>query len=329
MHRIALTSRPRLAVLAALASLVMLLFLGCSSKSDDNRAAQRSAATAKPGVIASTVPVYSLLLEVAGEDMPISLLPAPSQGSHSYQPTLKDRERLFGARAVFFNGLGLETWCDRGLRAELVRRGVRIVETGEALADSQRVAGGDSLDHAGHEHADHDHHHGADDPHLWLGKAGLLAMLSSVEQALSQLDPPRASGYAKRAAEHRAAIESAYAEAEAALKACSKKQLVTFHDAWRYMAMSFGLEVAQVVMPKPGEEGSLQHLERVRAAIKNVGTIFVEPQYDSTRVRALAAEVGAKVLVLDPGETSGDEPGPTFNLDVLKKNVAALVEGLK
>ena len=77
---------------------------------------------------------------------------------------------------------------------------------------------------------------------------------------------------------------------------------VATHSAWAYFAARYGIVELGAVYPSPGRELSPRALadlvDRARAA--GVRAVFTEPQLGEVGARALAADLGVPLHVLDP-----------------------------
>jgi zinc/manganese transport system substrate-binding protein len=108
----------------------------------------------KVKVLASFSILGDLVRQVGGEHVDVDLLVGPNVDMHSFQPSPADSRKLSGAKLVVINGLGLEGWADRLVKAAGYR-GARLVASKGVKALS------------GHEHGHGEGGHGRYDPHAW------------------------------------------------------------------------------------------------------------------------------------------------------------------
>jgi zinc/manganese transport system substrate-binding protein len=82
---------------------------------------------------------------------------------------------------------------------------------------------------------------------------------------------------------------------------------VSYHLTWPYLEQFAGFQVAGTLEIKPGIEPSPAHLARLRETIKQekVRHIIMEPYYNRQRAASLAADTGAKVVVIPPSTPEG------------------------
>lgn len=163
------------------------------------------------------------------------------------------------------------------------------------------------------------------DPHVWLDPVRFGAAASEVATRLAAVDPGHAKVYATRAADLRtelAALDSAYATG---LATCERRDIVTAHDAFGYLAARYDLRQIPVTGLSPDEEATPQGLAAAvdKARTSGATTVFFEPLVNPKLAQTLAAEVGARAEPLDPVE--GIRPGSADDyLSVMRHNLATL-----
>ena len=108
------------------------------------------------------------------------------------------------------------------------------------------------------------------------------------------------------------------------------KKIITFHDAFDYLARDMGLEIVGVIELAPGVNPSAKHMKEIIALTRQhkLSTIFAEVQYPEDVAKVIAKEAGAVVRVLDP-VASGDTPEPGAYEAVMMKNLEVLREALR
>jgi zinc transport system substrate-binding protein len=163
------------------------------------------------------------------------------------------------------------------------------------------------------------------DPHIWLDPVRFGAAAEQVATHLTAVDPDQAREYATRAADLRtelAGLNSAYATG---LATCERRDIVTAHEAFGYLAARYGLRQIPVTGLSPDEEATPRSLAAAvdEARASGATTVFFEPLVNPKLAQTLAAEVGARAEPLDPVE--GIRPGSTDDyLSVMRRNLATL-----
>lgn len=174
----------------------------------------------------------------------------------------------------------------------------------------------------------HDHDHGGD-PHVWLDPTRLAAIADGVAARLGELDPAHAGDYTANAASLRSELTTLDGEFAAGLETCQRRELVTAHAAFGYLADRYGLTQVAITGLNPDGEPSPRRIAEVARYAKENGitTIFFETLVNPAVAETLADEAGAKATVLDPLEgLAKDSTGDYFT--VMRDNLAALKEAL-
>jgi zinc transport system substrate-binding protein len=283
----------------------------------------------KPLVVASFYPLYEFAKQVAGEHAEvISLIPAGIE-PHDWEPAPQDIIRVQRAKLFIYNGAGLEPWVEKLLR-DAKARGTAVVRATERVA---LLAG----DRPGHEHAAKpgapkgDTH--AVDPHVWLDPVRAQAQVEAIRAGLAKADPANAASYAANAQAYRtklAALDMAFATG---LKQCARRDFVTTHSAFSYLARRYGLTQIPIqgiepeAEPNPADLAALVKLAKAR----KVRYVFFETLVSAKLAETLAREIGAQTLVLNPveGLTKEEEAAGKGYLSVMDENLQNLRLGLE
>jgi ABC-type Zn uptake system ZnuABC Zn-binding protein ZnuA len=288
-----------------------------------------------PKVLAFFPPLYSLAAQVAGDDAQVQSL-LTSKGPHDYEPRPADAQRLRRADLFVVNGLGLDEVLAKRLATSANNPKLKLVEVGESVPEDKLFEAGACSCKHDHEGADHKHEHGAHDPHVWLGIPEAVHMATAIRDALSEVDPSHADGYAKRTAALTERLHKLQADGRKAL-AGKDARMLTHHDALRYFARSFGAEVVDAI-EMPGREPSGQRLaELVKLCTeKKVRLIAVEPQYPShTGAQTILKElkrnkIDAAFVEIDTLETADPaELTPDFYERKMRSNLDNLAGAVK
>lgn len=167
------------------------------------------------------------------------------------------------------------------------------------------------------------------DPHVWLDPTRLATIGDRLTERLSTVDPAHASDYRTRADILRRDLEALDQEFADGLRNCARREFVTSHAAFGYLAERYGLKQVAISGVSPEEEPTPQRLAEVATQARAHGatTIYFETLVSPKVAEALAREVGATTAVLDPVE--GLPPGSTGDyVSVMRANLAALQTGL-
>lgn len=294
------------------------------------------AANAQPVRVVATTTVFAdLAANVAGERAQVTPLIPPGADPHTWEPSTAQIRALADADVFFYNGLGLEPWADR-IVANAGRPDLMVVRLSEGLTPLEGVSflvpgrgGAADHDHDHEDHDDHDHHHDEGDPHFWLDVGNAMHYVRRIAEALVRVDPAGADYYRTRAEAYLAELtelDAWFAEQIEHIPP-DRRVLVTYHDAYAYMADRYGLEVAGFFVRNPDREPAPRELADLLRIIdeRGVPAIFVEPQVNPRVAEAWAREAGVKVGVLYTDALTDEVP--TY-VDMMRFNARSLVEGL-
>jgi zinc transport system substrate-binding protein len=167
------------------------------------------------------------------------------------------------------------------------------------------------------------------DPHLWLDPTRLAQVADAVADGLATVDDGEAAGYRERAAALRTRLGELDEELRAGLASCQRREIVTSHSAFGYLADRYDLIQIGISGLSPEVEPTPRRLAEITAEAKRHGatTIFFETLVSPRVAEAIADEVGATTAVLDPLEglpqgSSGDY------FSVMRTNLATLQTAL-
>lgn len=194
----------------------------------------------------------------------------------------------------------------------------------------------DEADHAhegeeAHSH-DHDHDHGGLDPHVWLSPAMAIQQVRNIEKGLSEAAPEHKEAFKANADAYVAQLEALDKEFQEGLKDSLRRDFITQHAAFGYLAKQYGLTQVPIAGLSPEQEPSAAQMAEIIEFAKehNVKTIFFETLVSSKVADTIAAELGAKSAVLNPieGLTEEDIAGGLDYLGLMRQNLEALKAAL-
>jgi zinc transport system substrate-binding protein len=161
------------------------------------------------------------------------------------------------------------------------------------------------------------------DPHVWLDPLRYAKIVGRIGQALQRPDA---------AARLQARLRALDGEYRTGLAHCERREIVTSHEAFGYLAERYGLEQVAITGLSPEvepEPAKLQHVvELVRE--RGVTTIYFETLVSPRIAETVARETGAKTAVLNPieGLTKNEISQGEDYFSLMRKNLGTLREGL-
>lgn len=276
---------------AARAVLVLIMLLVII----DGVACSQREYSGKMTVVATIFPLADFVKNVAGDRVEVVTLLRPGDSPHTYEPSSRDMKAVSRARLLVVNGAGLDFWVEKLKSA--ASDNLSVVDTSLALeAEGLLLSSGEhEQEHAGDTH-------GGVNPHYWLDPVLAQKQVGTIASALAQADPENRDFYLGNAAVYVNELKSLDEEIKAKTGEFSFRQFIAFHASWTYFARRYDLVEAAVIQEAPGKEPSSAYIKTVVDLAKalQVKAIFAEPQFNSQAAKAIAADSGAEVLLLDP-----------------------------
>lgn len=254
-----------------------------------------AAQAAQPMVVAVSIPPQAYFLERLGGDLvrPLVMLP-PGRSPATYEPTPKQLAALGDARLYFRAGVPFEKSFLPKLKRNFPKLQIVDMNQGIKLRPMEEAEA-----HGDHGHG-HGHGHGALDPHVWLSPPLAKIQAATMARALSRADPAQADAYAANLAVLIADLHRVDKKIALMLAPYRGRTVLVFHPAYGYFLNAYGLHQKAVETggKRPGPR-QLAHLME-QAQEQGARVIFVQPQFSAASARALAAELGAVVVPLNP-----------------------------
>ena len=156
------------------------------------------------------------------------------------------------------------------------------------------------------------------DPHIWMSPRRAKRMAVTVARVLSERFPEQREHFERNLEQLAAEIDAIDSEARRVTAGKRNKTFLIYHPALTYFAADYGME--QLVIEHDGKEPSPGHLKSIIDACKTRGvkTIFIQHQFDRQNAQAVAREIGARVVTIDPLNPDWKREMETF-LDVIAR----------
>jgi zinc transport system substrate-binding protein len=159
------------------------------------------------------------------------------------------------------------------------------------------------------------------DPHVWLDPVLFGQVVRRIGTAVH--------GSATALESDLRALDREY---RAGLSHCVRKEIVTSHAAFGYLAQRYGLKQVPITGLTPESEPTPKQLSDVIKLVKHTHatTVFFETLVSPRLADTVAREVGAKTAVLDPieGLTPSEQKAGDSYLTLMRQNLANLRKAL-
>lgn len=169
------------------------------------------------------------------------------------------------------------------------------------------------------------------DPHVWLDPLHMGRIVLEITSEMVVRAPFLEDPLQTNTQRYLDMLDELHEDYERTLSTCRRREIVTAHAAFGYLAARYGLEQIPIAI-SPEVEPTPRQLEDVARLARDHGvtTIYFEPLVSRRVVETVARSVGAKTAVLNPIEGLTDEEqrsGDNY-LSLMRANLAALAEGL-
>ncbi|MBG0565631.1 metal ABC transporter substrate-binding protein [Actinoplanes aureus] len=283
-----------------------------------------SSADGKLAVVTAFYPLQFVSERVGGDVVTVTNLTKPGAEPHDVELNARQVGEITEAGLVVYLS-GFQPAVDDAVKQN---GGDHTFDAGTAV----QLLTAQAADAHGHEGEGEEEHaeesSGGTDPHVWLDPTRLATIADKLAERLGQADPDHAADYTARAATLHTELTKLDEEYQAGLKTCERRELVTSHTAFHYLADRYDLTQIGITGIDPEAEPSPQRLAAVAAEAKEHGTttIFFETLVSPAVAETIAREVGAQTAVLDPIEGLTDTNADYFS--VMRANLAALTKAL-
>lgn len=254
-------------------------------------------------IVAALYPLAEIAHQIGGSRIVVSNLTPAGVEPHDIELTTDDVDAIEDADLVLYVGNGLQP----GIAKAAAKRDRGALDVGRGI-----TSGGD--------------------PHFWLDPSLMVRATEAVLGALEEVDPQHADEYRANAEQYGRDLTGLDERFAAATKNCARRELVTAHAAFGYLAKRYGLTQYSISGVTPDAEPGPAHLTRLEALVreKGVTTIFYEELVPRAFADTLAKETGVKTAVLNPleGLTKTEAKRGDDYLSVMGRNRLALVDGL-
>jgi ABC-type Zn uptake system ZnuABC Zn-binding protein ZnuA len=294
--RLSIRTLSLLAILAAVLT-AATLSAGCTQDNETEGSGQVKV-TATLGLFGD------LVRQVGGERVQISTLIPGSADVHTYEPPPSQIAKLSKAKLVVMNGLHLEEGLEKTIR-ENVSSSATLLELAAGLPTLQ------------------------DNPHLWLDVQNAITYVERIRDALTSVDPAGTDVYRANAETYTSQLQQLDLEVATAVESIpsAQRKLVTFHDAFPYLARRYGLEIVGFVVESPGKEPSAKEVADLAKAIRDqkVPAVFKEPEYSANILTLAAEDASVQICTLNSHAFVDDVKS---YVDLMRLNASELVRCL-
>jgi len=239
--------------------------------------------------IAVTIyPLEYLVSSIGGDRVNVDTIVPAGVEPHDFEPTARDLSRVMESDVLVVVGGKFDSWIN-GLIPDMQKKGIELIDATDILSASGSVLEKD----------------GQIDPHVWLSPSNMKQIAQKIDSVLMTRDPVGRDQYEirfDRLQNDLNLLDQAY---RSGLEDCQRRQFITSHAAFSYLAKDYGLEQLPIAGLEPEAEPTSRQLAELAKQAKEGGInyIFFEEMVSPKLAETLANEVGAATLVLNPLES--------------------------
>src|SRR5919204_1444782 len=262
-----------------------------------------SGAKGKSSVVAAFYPLAFVAEEVGGPRVDVHNLTPPGAEPHDIELTPGDVGRLQEGDVVLYLSHGFQPAVQQAVDGA---HGKRV----DVLAglDLRRGVGDEA---------------GKSDPHVWLDPVLFARIVRRIGSVLGR--PARGAALGRRVL----ALDGEY---RSGLAQCKRRDFVTSHAAFGYLAARYGLRQIPITGIDPESEPSPQRLRALIALVRreHVTTVFFERLVSARLAETVARDAHARTAVLDPieGLTPAEQSRGDTYLTLMRRNLRELRSAL-
>lgn len=280
----------------------------------------------KTSVVAATFAPYDFARQIAGDDAEVTMLLAPGEESHTFEPTASDIMKIEQCDVFIYGGGESDEWVNSMLSSIDTEKisVIRMMDVTENLKE-------ETLE--GMESEEEDHHHEDEeyDEHVWTSPENAEKIVSAISKALCEKDNEHSKDYKKRTAEYLSKLDALDKEFEAFSKVAAGKHFVVGDRfPFKYLADEYSLKFYAAF---PGcsaqSDANPTTIAFLSQKVKEekIPVVFKVDLSTGSVAKSISESTGAKVMTLYSCHViSADDfkNGETYlslmehNLDVLK-----------
>jgi zinc transport system substrate-binding protein len=258
-------------------------------------------------VVAAFYPLQFAATQIGGGHVAVTSLTRPGAEPHDIELTTHDIAAVSQAGLVIYEK-GLQGAVDKATESQAVDRSLNVAPAADLTL---RLASG------------------ATDPHFWLDPQRYSDVANVIAARLSSADPANKADYEKNAKVFVDKLDTISKEFTSGLAHCQRRDLVTSHAAFGYLAQRFGMKQVAINGISPEQEPNATEIAAVSnyAKANGVTTVYAETLASPAIAATVARESGANVATLDPIEGLTKKSSGKDYFEVMRSNLKALQAG--
>ena len=245
------------------------------------------------GVAVSILPLKYFVQKIAVDKAAVYVMVPPGANPHSYEPKPKELRELSGSGLYVKVGTPIEfevSWMGKLMS---VNPKMAVCDSSKGIALINDYA----EEETGEPKKGHDQY--GTDPHIWTSLRNGVIMAENVKNALSAVDPANQAFYEANCGELKKELNKLDNHVGEMLKSHAGASFIVFHSGWGYYARDYSLN--EISIEVGGKEPSARDMAGIikKAKQEKIKAVFVSPEFSLKSSRAVASEIGGKVISVD------------------------------
>lgn len=246
----------------------------------------------KPIVTVSIAPQKYFVEQIAGDYFDVNVILPPGSVPEDFEPTPRQVKKIANSEVYFYIGhLGFEkSWIKKFTDSA---KGVKYVSCSHNI-DLLR---GDIHDH---DHSKAEKQAQGTDPHIWTSPENVKKISRTIFEVLTNAHPDQKVVFEANLNNFISRIDTLDNAIRTTLNDSLNHSFMVFHPALSYFARDYHLQQHSIEFE--GKSPSPAHMKEVVdiARKENLNTIFIQSQFETAKAEAIAKEIGAEIVPIDP-----------------------------
>lgn len=244
----------------------------------------------KPIVTVSIAPQKYFVEQIAGDYFDINVILPPGSVPEDFEPTPRQVKKIAKSEAYFYVGhLGFEkSW---------IKKFTDSAKNVKYVSCSQNI---DLLRGEAHDHDKVETKVQGTDPHIWTSPENVKKISRTIFEVLTNAHPDQKVVFEANLNNFISRIDTLDNAIRTTLNDSLNHSFMVFHPALSYFARDYHLQ--QYSIEFEGKSPSPAHMKEVVdiARKENLNTIFIQSQFETAKAEAIAKEIGAEIIPVDP-----------------------------
>lgn len=266
-------------------------------------------------VVATTSIIADIAQNIIGDKMLVQTLLPIGTDPHLHEATPRDAHKVYKANLLIMNGLTLEGWLASLIKNSGTNAKIKAATEGVIPLTSPEYKN-------------------STDPHAWMTVQNGIIYARNIAAAAIELDSSNHIFYEKNLEIYLKKLNQleTYIQKRIAEVPENQRILITSHDAFQYFGREYGFKLESVLGTSTDADAQTSDIQRIAVIIQKFGVkaVFVESTVNPKLLHQISKDYNIKIGGNLFADSLGDvASGANTYLDMLKKNIDVIIDGLK